>query len=215
MPARRRKKAAEERRPRRAPPPEARQRDAERSRERLLAAALDEFSAHGFAGARVNAIAERAGLNPQLINYYFGGKDGLYRALEQRWLEQEATLTDPDSPLEDLLEAYLRASFADPRMSRLLLWAGLEHDTADERLPGASGEPDDLAELRRRQADGQIMSELDPSLFELALMGATLAPIALPHVVRRLTGLDPSDPAFQDRYAEQLRRIVRRLGATP
>ena len=214
MPARRRKKAPEERRPRRAPAPEARQRDAERSRERLLAAALDEFSAHGFSGARVNAIAERAGLNPQLINYYFGGKDGVYRALEQRWLEQEASFTAADTSLEDLLEAYLRASFADPRMARLLLWAGLEQDEGGEQLPGSSGESDDVADLRRRQADGEIASELDPPLFELAVMGATLAPIALPHVVRRLTGLDPGDPAFQDRYADQLRRIVRRLGAT-
>ena len=213
--ARRRKKTAKETQPRRAPAPEARQRDAERSRERLLAAALDEFSARGFAGARVNAIAERAGLNPQLINYYFGGKDGLYRALEQRWLEQEASLTAADSSLEDLLAAYLQASFADPRMARLLLWAGLEHDAdPGERLPGSSEEPDDLVDLRRRQADGEIASELDPALFELALMGATLAPIALPHVVQRLTGLDPGDPTFQDRYADQLRRIVRRLGAT-
>jgi TetR/AcrR family transcriptional regulator len=114
----------------------------------------------------------------------------------------------------DLLEAYLRASFADPRMARLLLWAGLEDDgAAGERLPGSSEEPDDLVDLRRRQTDGEIASELDPSLFELALMGATLAPIALPHVVRRLTGLEPGDPAFQDRYAEHLRRIVRRLAA--
>ncbi len=215
MPARRQGKTARERQPRRAPAAEERQRDAERSRERLLAAALEEFSAHGFAGARVNVIAGRAGLNPQLINYYFGGKDGLYRALQQRWLEQEAAFADEGSPLEDLLEAYLRASFADPRMARLLLWGGLEHEVGTgERLPGSSEEPDDLADLRRRQADGEIAGEFDPALLELALMGATLAPIALPHVVRRLTGLDPSDPAFQDGYADQLRRIVRRLGST-
>jgi AcrR family transcriptional regulator len=193
--------------------PEARQRDAARSRERLLAAALDEFSAHGFAGGRVNTIAERAGLNPQLINYYFGGKEGLYRALEQRWLEQEAALADPTSSLEDLNDAYLQASFADPRMARLLLWAGLAEDaTPEERLPGTLDAPDDVGDLRRRQAEGQIAAELDPAFVELALMGATLAPIALPSVVRRLTGLEPSDPLFQDRYADQLRRIVRRLG---
>ena len=50
-----------------------RQRNPERSRERILAAALDEFSERGFAGARVDAIARRAGLNKQLISHYFGG----------------------------------------------------------------------------------------------------------------------------------------------
>ena len=58
-----------------------RERNPDRSRERLLAAAVEEFSAKGFAGARVEAIAQRAGLNKQLISHYFGGKDGLYRAV--------------------------------------------------------------------------------------------------------------------------------------
>ena len=54
-----------------------RQRNPERSRERILAAALGEFAAKGFAGARVADIARRAGLNKQLISHHFGGKVGL------------------------------------------------------------------------------------------------------------------------------------------
>ena len=61
-------------RPRRAPPPEERQRDAHRSRQLLLAAALEEFAARGFAGARVQDIANRAGINKQLITYLHSGK---------------------------------------------------------------------------------------------------------------------------------------------
>ena len=75
--------------PRRAPAPGQRQRDAERSRQALLAAALDEFSERGFAGARVADIARRAGVNKQLINYYFGSKEGLYLALQRAWLDRE------------------------------------------------------------------------------------------------------------------------------
>jgi AcrR family transcriptional regulator len=196
--------------PRRAPGPEERQRDAERSRERLIAAALDEFSAHGYAGARVSAIARRAGLNQQLIAYYFGGKVGLYRTLEQRWLEQEATISDPGKPLPDVIADY--AAFADPRGSRLLLWTGLTDEAVGEgRTPADSPQPEDLSDLRRRQASGEIASDLDPALLELMLMGAILAPIALPHVVRRVTGQDPDDPDFRTRYIEQLRRLTRHL----
>jgi len=36
---------------------------------------------------------------------------------------------------------------------------------------------------------------------------------AMPHLVRRVTGLDPTDPEFERRYAEQLRLMVRRLRA--
>src|SRR5689334_6458864 len=56
-------------------------RDPARSRERILDAALAEFAAHGYAGARVQGIAHRAGLNKQLISHHFGGKRALYDAV--------------------------------------------------------------------------------------------------------------------------------------
>ncbi|MCP9949987.1 TetR family transcriptional regulator [Actinomadura madurae] len=86
---------------RRSPAPGERHRDAERSRAQLLAAALDEFSAKGYAGARVGDIAKRAGLNKQLITYYFGGKEGLYRAVEEQWLADEAELVPPEGSLDE------------------------------------------------------------------------------------------------------------------
>lgn len=198
--------------PRRAPAPEERQRDAERSRERLIVAALDEFAAHGYAGARLSAIARRAGLNQQLIAYYFGGKEGLYHALQQSWLEQEATITDPGKSLPDVIADYQRAAFADPRGSRLLLWTGLTGKAGDEaQVPADSIEQEDQSGFRRRQATGEIAADLDPALMELALMGAVIAPIAIPQMVRRFTGQEPGDPDFQARYTEQLRRLVRHL----
>ena len=47
---------------------------------RLLAAASEEFARHGFASARVRQIVDAAGVNVAAVNYYFGGKEGLYRA---------------------------------------------------------------------------------------------------------------------------------------
>src|SRR5580704_6068826 len=84
------------RRPRRAPAGPERQRDADRSRRALLDAALEEFSLRGFAGARVADIARRAGVNKQLINYYFGSKEGLYLALQQAWLDREESFAPPE-----------------------------------------------------------------------------------------------------------------------
>lgn len=83
-------------RARRAPAPDERTLDAERSRRLLLDAALEEFSAKGFAGARVQDIADRAGVNKQLINYYFGGKEGLYHALGGAgWSGRPSSTTRP------------------------------------------------------------------------------------------------------------------------
>jgi len=47
---------------------------------RLVAAASEEFAQHGFAGARIRNIVDAARVNLASVNYYFGGKEGLYRA---------------------------------------------------------------------------------------------------------------------------------------
>ena len=70
-----------------AAPPEA-EAEQNAARTAILAAARTEFSAKGLAGARVNEIAARAGVNKQLIYYYFGSKEDLYRiALEDVYTE--------------------------------------------------------------------------------------------------------------------------------
>jgi AcrR family transcriptional regulator len=62
----------------RRPPGE---RDPERTRAAILAAATEEFTAHGLNGARVDEIATRSGVNKRMIYYYFGDKNGLYLAV--------------------------------------------------------------------------------------------------------------------------------------
>jgi AcrR family transcriptional regulator len=58
-----------------------RKRDPERTAATILAAAVEEFSERGYDGARVDAIAERAGTNKRMLYHYFGGKDALYLAV--------------------------------------------------------------------------------------------------------------------------------------
>ena len=63
-------------------------RDAAATREALIAAAVAEFSRNGFAGARVDEIANTAGVNKQLVYHYFESKQGLYLvALESVYAE--------------------------------------------------------------------------------------------------------------------------------
>jgi AcrR family transcriptional regulator len=56
-------------------------RDAEGTRRRILAAATDQFTTLGLAGARVDAIARAAGTNERMLYYYYGSKEGLYIAV--------------------------------------------------------------------------------------------------------------------------------------
>ncbi|MFJ9903598.1 TetR family transcriptional regulator [Streptomyces sp. NPDC101152] len=200
-------------RPRRAPQREDRQRDAERSRRLLLDAALDEFAAHGLAGARTQDIAQRAGVNKQLINYYFGGKDGLYTELQHSWAEKEALFAAENAPLADVAVRYLERGLLDPRPARLAIWRGLSDEP--QELPAESEAIGaDMARLEQARERGEIADDLEPGFLRLALMGMIMAPIVMPQIAREVSGLDPRSPEFQARYGEQLRRLIGHLSGS-
>ncbi len=56
-------------------------RDPEHSRARILQAARTEFAQHGLGGARVDRIAQLAGINKRMLYHYFGNKDDLFCAV--------------------------------------------------------------------------------------------------------------------------------------
>jgi TetR/AcrR family transcriptional regulator len=196
------------RRPRRSPEPGERRRDAERSRERILAAATEEFAAHGFAGARVAAIAERAGVNQQLISYYFGGKQGLFDALRQQWLTREAAIADPGLPIEQVIAGYFTAGIAEPAAARLLLWQALGDSPGSTRTSEQEADVrQSVEDLRRRQRDGELTSEYDAAFIMLVTWAAAATPITLPHVIRGAYGTDPRSAEFAERFLPQLQRL--------
>jgi TetR/AcrR family transcriptional regulator len=58
--------------------PERRPRDAAATSDRILEAAIAEFAEHGYAGARIDAIAQRADANMRMLYHYFGSKNEIY-----------------------------------------------------------------------------------------------------------------------------------------
>jgi AcrR family transcriptional regulator len=86
-----------------------RRRDADRTRAALLKAGLREFAQSGFSGARLERVVKSAGCNIRMVYHYFGGKDGLYKAVLEAAAEQvrqaESGLDiDLDRPLAGMLE---------------------------------------------------------------------------------------------------------------
>jgi TetR/AcrR family transcriptional regulator len=194
--------------PRRAPKPGERLRDAARTRERILDAATAEFSAHGYAGARVASIAERAGVNQQLISYYFGGKQGLFDALNERWLAREAVFADPSRPMDDVIAGYFDAT--DPEAARLLLWQALGDAPGEDEAAQRKEIEASLADIRGRQKAGDLTTEYDAEFILLVSWAAVMAKVALPHVVRAAYGNDPD--VFRERFLPQLQRLFKPHG---
>jgi TetR/AcrR family transcriptional regulator len=194
---------------RRSPETAERVRDAERTKRKLLDAALSEFAANGYDGARVGEIAARAGVNKQLISYYFGGKEGLYRAMQREWLEDERDQAGPDVPAEDVMRWYLHDNLEDPRIGRLAMWQALADDLPEEESQEDADR--ELGQMRERQARGEIDPELDPAAVQIAMMGMTFAPVLFRRTAKRLFGIDIDDPEFETRYGDTLSRILARL----
>jgi TetR/AcrR family transcriptional regulator len=195
---------------RRAPAPGERQRDAERTRARILDAAIEEFSAKGYAGARVSEIAARAGVNQQLIAYYFDSKEGLYREIGRRWRAHEADAFPDDMPFAEMIKQYVRVS-AEPG-SRFLAWQGLadtgEDDAdTDERNARLQHE---MEVIRARQRAGEIDDRIDPAVLMLISMSASNALAVYPQIARGLFGRDARSAELVEHYAEQLATFLGR-----
>src|SRR5262245_29518133 len=95
----------------------------EETRARILDAALEMFAANGFEGASTRAIAEAAGVNLPAIQYYFGSKEGLYRAVLRQFAEQ---LQAAVAPLADRINEALAAGQPSRRALVDLLCAMLD-----------------------------------------------------------------------------------------
>ncbi|GLX00576.1 TetR/AcrR family transcriptional regulator [Microtetraspora sp. NBRC 16547] len=140
----------------------------ERNRAKVLAAAQDEFTERGFRDAKIDGIAERAGLTRGAVYSNFPGKRALYFAVLADLAERSPRPPRPESvrTARDALGAFARAW-----VTRLPL-------AADDR-PGAARlgmdlMPEIASDERIRQPYAQLM-KLDAILLGLALERLRLA----------------------------------------
>ena len=157
-------------------------RDAEATKERILAAATAEFAAHGFAGGRVERIASQAQSNVRMIYAYYGGKSGLFDAAVAEALRRMADNVPPrpeDLPgwAGDVFDHHQRF----PEVLRLSMWAQLER-------PEATAEPEDIYRdkaLAVATAAAQPLTAVDVLVFIYAMAQAwQLSPEGLTSVGR-------------------------------
>ncbi len=99
-----------------------------RNQTRILDAALEIFSVHGFRGATVDRIAEAAGMSKPNLLYYFGRKKEIYLAVLRRtlemWLapfEEIRAEGDPEAEIRRYITRKLEFSRTHPAESRLFL----------------------------------------------------------------------------------------------
>ena len=107
----------------------------ERSRDRILAAALAEFANRGFDGTTTAEIARRAGVTQPLVHYHFDSKDALwYATVEAAFQSAAGSFADVGRELADLdivdqmkvlVRRYVRFSATNPELARIISYEGV------------------------------------------------------------------------------------------
>jgi len=202
---------------------EIRSRDADRTQQSILAAATAEFAAHGFGGARIEAIAERAGVNKKLIYYYFEGKDELFLAvLEQtyadiREAERELLLeeADPLQAIESLVVFTWRHYLAHPEFLALLNsenMLGAGHLKRSPRIRQMNSPLiDGLARvLERGEKSGELRGGIDPMQLYISIAGLAYFYLSNKHTLGTIFGRDLMAKGALDGRLSHMTEVVRR-----
>jgi TetR/AcrR family transcriptional regulator len=182
--------------------------------ERILDSALTEFAHRGFAGARVDKIAEGAKANVASLYRYFGNKEDLYQViLDLGRREGERLGAAAPRGLNDRLEYYAKAMVSGRwrQLLRVRQWAELEGRASNTPGLRTSREVDGI---RREQEEGKLDPEFDPQflyLFETALF---VFPQLMPMWTQDITGIDPQSPEYLGEFQRFLSSLARVLTAT-
>jgi AcrR family transcriptional regulator len=193
-----------------AAPGKGRPRDARATKELLLAAATEEFSEYGLAGARIDRIAERAGANKRLLYVYFGEKDKLFDAVIERHSGRyaEAVPLTPDD-----LGSYAGARFdymlKNPRAARLAAWRAFERaGPTDAERRGYKAKIDAIA---RAQREGKLYDGMPAQDLFAIVLRMTESWLSAPPALLAVTGKDPLSPARLRQHRKVLVEAVRRI----
>jgi len=196
-------------------------RDPVAARARLLQAAVDEFSAHGYSGARTDRIAQNAGTNIRMLYHYFGNKDALYITVLETVLadlRHDELQLDAEAlaPMEGLLRIFdfVAGHFAaHPQLRKLLAFENLNearHLARSGRIPEMATPVLNLIRklLARGAATGEVRAGVDALHLYVAMVSLSYYGRAHAFTLSRIFNKDLQKPAWQRAHLKLTRSMV-------
>ncbi|MFZ2997448.1 TetR/AcrR family transcriptional regulator [Sphingobium sp.] len=149
--------------------------DAEETRFNILDVATAEFADKGLSGARIDEIAERTNSSKRMIYYYFGGKEGLYRAVLERAYtavrevdaDNQRDHLDAPAALRDVVGATFDYHTQHPEFVRLVMNENILRGAHVGEVPGIKERNRKVIEhlrgiLTRGVASAEFRDGIDP-----------------------------------------------------
>ncbi|SNR23571.1 TetR/AcrR family transcriptional regulator [Blastococcus mobilis] len=196
-------------------------RDAERTRADILAVATREFADRGYAGARINEIADKTSTTKRMIYYYFGGKEQLYVAvLEEayrriRVLEQQIDVEhlDPVHAIRELAGVTFDHHESHPDFIRLVSIENIhraEHIARSTVLSNLANPAVDVlgAILRRGWDAGVFRDDVDALDVHQVISAFCVFRTANRHTFGAIFGRDMLDHARREHQRRMLGDLV-------
>jgi AcrR family transcriptional regulator len=191
------------------------------TRERILQAAITEFAAKGFSGARIDAVARNATSNIRMIYHYFGNKEALYVEVLEHVLDSlradELRLDfDLESPLGGIAKIFefIHGHFAaHPELMSLLSWENLNqarYMKHSERIPERASPLITLLGklLKRGAAEGKFRQDIDPLHLYVAMVSMAYFHKSNAYTLSRIFRRDLLDPEWQREHKEQAQHML-------
>lgn len=173
------------------------------SRERIIAAAVDEFGEQGYEASTIRAIAARAGVDSALVHHYFGTKADLFAeavGIPMRPdIDVPGILNGPRELVGERVVRYVLEAFEKPEVRRR--GVGLIRTAIGSRLTTPL-----LAGFLSRELIGRIARTLDVDDAELraTLVASQIAGLLVARYVIKLPAL----------VAASVDELVTRVGPT-
>ena len=196
-------------------------RNPDRTRGVILHAATAEFTAKGLSGARVDAIAERAGVNKRMLYHYFGDKQGLYLAvLEETYaairtaeLDLKLKDCDPETGIRRLVQFTWQYFIDHPEFLSLLATenfnraAYLKKSKRIRHLHAPLGEM--IADLLKRgAAQGVFRRGVDPVELYISIAALGFFYMSNRHTLSTIFGKDLAAPARLSQRGSHIEAVV-------
>ena len=204
-------------------PPASSERSAEATRADILAVATEEFSAKGLAGARVDEIAERTHTVKRMIYYYFGSKEGLYRAVLEHAYDHIRTIESgldldsvaPDEALRQLVKVTFDYHNKHPEFVRLVMNENIHQGAHIASLPHIKERNRTVIATLRKVIDRGIRSkefreDLDPIELHMTISALAFYNVSNRYTFSLIFGRDMTSPKAVGARREAVADIISR-----
>lgn len=201
-----------------------RMRDPDHTRQRLLKVARQQFAKKGLAGARVDEIARKAGINKQALYYYFGSKEDLFReALEsgyRQFRERDRELDVASKSPEKALAKVIGVTYDDLHHSSELIAMVMDENLHKGRHLNRSRVRQINAPLIKTikdllahgEREGVFRAGVDPEHFYISLMSLSIFCFSHAYTISASVGRNlKTKAAIRERRAQIIELLLASL----